>query len=331
MNGYRRFSLGLLLICAACSELSAPPSASETAPGDFDVAAKATAVAARSTAQAADAQVSKALADAQRVEAQNTAVAHATDRALDLQMKQVAIAATSTAIAVFATSQSAQLRATDAAFEAELNATREATRVEQQAVVQAAVISAQSTQVALVATGTSVATQTEADVTAAAWQIRVITPAKAIALVVLLGLCLTALGFFGVRLFDAVILRVRIVRDPSGHAIVLPEPDRAGRRLLLLPHRSPGAVLQIVPPTLAPQQVLAEAIDTDVTQRAQVIEAIGVSAAQRPSGGIAIPKPSSLLQAPLIRVIGPDQLPPPNLADTHAVEAIDADWRRLDE
>ena len=43
------------------------------------------------------------------------------------------------------------------------------------------------------------------------------------------------------------------------------------------------------------------------------------------------PNLAQLTQAPPIRIIQPEQLPPMGLADANAVQAIEADWRRADE
>lgn len=59
---------------------------------------------------------------------------------------------------------------------------------------------------------------------------------------IVIGLPVAAMAFFGVRLFNALILRVRIIRDPAGHAIIFTERDKQGRQTLLLPNRAPGPV-----------------------------------------------------------------------------------------
>jgi hypothetical protein len=322
-------------VVAACSNntptetdpyaVPAPPPA---APYSEDVRANATAVAANATAQAAYANAVNALEKAHDAAVKGTAVARATDRALETRGTEIALMATSTAVVMQATLQASSVQAT-----------AEAERINQQATVQAQTLLVQATGIALTATGTAVAIQGNQERAAAEWENNVVMPAKKVGIVIFMVLLLIALASFGVRLFDALILRVRIIRDPSGHAIILPEPDKQGRQTMLLPNRTPGPVLQLAPPDMKPQQVVVDGTDADVTQRAQVIEAMSISQGQvqqqpvqRVLGdAVIVPQLGSLTQPTVVRLIPTEQLPPAQIADGLAIEAIDADWRRADE
>jgi hypothetical protein len=305
--------------------IPAPPPA---APYSEDVRANATAVAASATAQAAYANAVNAREKARDAAVKGTAIARATDRALETRGTEVALMATSTAIVMQATQQ--------ASF---VQATVEAGRINQQATIQAQALLVQATGIALTATGTAIAIQGNQERAAADWESNVVMPAKKIGIVIFIVLLLLALAFFGVRLFDALILRVRIIRDPSGHTIILPEPDKQGRQTMLLPNRMPGPVLQLAPPQIQPHQVIVDGTDAEVTQRAQVIEAMSIT--QHPTqrhpvsrvlgDAVIVPQIGSLTQLPVVRLIPTEQLPPAQIADGPAIEAIDADWRQADE
>jgi hypothetical protein len=305
--------------------IPAPPPA---APYSEDVRANATAVAANATARAAYANAVNAREKAREATVKGTVMARATDHALETRGTEVALMATSTAIVMQATAQASAVQATS-----------EADRMNHQATAQAQLFLVQATGITLSATGTAVALQSNQERAAADWESNVVMPAKKVGIVIFIVLLLLALAFFGVRLFDALILRVRIIRDPSGHAIILPEPDKRGRQTMLLPNRTPGPVLQLAPPDVKPQQVVVDGTDADVTQRAQVIEAMSITqhqsqrqAAQRVLGdAIVIPQLGSLTQPTVVRLIPTEQLPPAQIADGLAIEAIDADWRRADE
>ncbi len=238
------------------------------------------------------------------------------------------MAATAVAMATQATVQSQSILST-----------REAELINQRATAQVYAVTAEAERVAAQATRSALALDQQQRAAAAAWENNVVMPAKSVALVIFIGLLLTAFAWCGVRLFDALILRARIVRDPSGHAILIPEPDKQGRQLILLPGRMPGAAIQVTPPERLPNRIISEAVDAEVTQRAQMVEVIGIVAKQSSqSPGHAVnarnlitPNLAQLTQAPPIRIIQPEQLPPMGLADANAVQAIEADWRRADE
>ncbi|NJM41477.1 MAG: hypothetical protein HC853_12280, partial [Anaerolineae bacterium] len=231
----------VLIACGAAATqpedpfaIPAPPPA---APYSDDVRANATAVAANATAQAAYTNAVNARERAREAAVKGTALARATDRALETRGTEVALMATSTAIVMEATQQASSVQAT-----------AEAERINQRATLQAQAFLVQATGIALTATGTAMAIQSNQERAAAQWESNVVMPAKKVSIVIFIVLLLLALAFFGVRLFDALILRVRIIRDPSGHAIILPEPDQQGRQAVLLPNRVPGPVLQLAPP-----------------------------------------------------------------------------------
>jgi hypothetical protein len=309
--------------------LPAPPPPAPPVYTD-DIHANATAVAANATAQAAYTAAVRARERAREAAAQGTTVARATDHALVVRATEVALSATATMSAIQASAYSASLEATATAEES----ARQAARVTQ-------ALSVQATEMAFGATSTAVALLARQEQAAADWEDSVVTPARKVAVAVGIFLLLAASAFCGLRAFDALILRARIIRDPSGHAIIVPELDRQGRQLLLLPHRAPGAVLQIAPPATLPAQVAAEAVDAEVTRRAQLVEAIGITSAGNPQARLPAPRIigdaraadqlGSLTQAPLLRLIPSHELPPPEIADQHAIQAMDEDWRRSDE
>ncbi len=321
----------LVLLLTAC--VSGNDSSQNTGPDDgippvpmFDaVHADATAISANATAQAAYAETIRARDRARDVALKSTAVAQATDHALAVKATEAAMAATAVAMATQATVQSQSIQST-----------REAEQISQRVTAQANEVSAAAERVSAEATRSAIGFEQQQLAAAIAWENNVVLPAKSLALVIFIGLLLAAFAFCGVRLFDALILRARIVRDPSGHAILMPEPDKHGRQILFLPSRMPGAVIQVTPPGQLPHQVTAEAVDAEVTQRAQMVEAIGITTKQSPqqlvhARSVIAPQLAQLSQPPPIRVIHPEQVPPLGLADANALQVIDADWRQADE
>ncbi len=328
---YRDIAWGLPLILAfaACGSLDSPSPADSDAvqpppaPAQFEnVRANATAIAANATAQAAYTSATTAREKARESAVQSTAIARATDRAIEVETAQLAIAATTSALSAQSTREAESV-----------NATAEAAVIQRQELARNQTFSTQATAIALSATSTAIAVQATGEIASANWQNNVVLPVSKIAVAILVVLALLGIAYFGIRIFDAIILRVRVIRDPSGHAILIPEPDKAGRRTILLPHRSPGAVLQLTPPNASPVQVLAEAVDAEVTQRAQMIEALGITARRSHASPARVEPPiAKLLSRPqLIRLVSSQQLPPPEIADEHAIQVIDADWRRVNE
>jgi hypothetical protein len=338
--------IALMLLLTACGSESTPndseiaPVPAPPPPATFeDVSANSTAVAANATAQSAYTNAVNARERAREAASKGTAVARATDRVIEIRGTEVAAEATATIIAIRTTAEASFMQATLEANQINQQGTAQAQVISLQATQQTQAMNAQTTQVAVIATGTAIAMLRQQEIAAADWENNIVTPAKKMGIVLVIGLSVAALAFFGVRLIDALILRVRIIRDPSGHAIVIPKPDKQGRQTVLLPNRVPGPVLQLAPPQVQPQQVSVDGADADVTQRAQVIEAMSITQhqvqrqpVQRLLGdAVIVPQLGSLTQQPVVRLVPAEQLPPAQIADGHAIEAIDADWRRADE
>ncbi|MCS7352347.1 MAG: hypothetical protein RMM10_12670, partial [Anaerolineae bacterium] len=181
-------------------------------------------------------------------------------------------AATREALALQATAtrQALEVQATEAARTAAARATETARQVQATATAQA-----------LQATATAVARAQAAEERAAWWAAHVWAPLQALAaaLALLGGLALA--GWAAVRVLDALVLRIRVIRDPAGFPILVPEPDGRGRRMIFLPHRSPGPALVAAPPEAALPRVEAPAADPDATRRAQAVELVRAVGAGR--------------------------------------------------
>lgn len=315
----------LVVLLVACADGASPdhaprasPNTNSEAPDDSveaNLVAQATASAAAATAHAALAESELAQARVERVAVQGTTTARATDQALAVRTTEVALEATQSVAAFTATAEAAAASATAMSWQ-----------LSQAATADAASSIARAAQVQLAASATAMALQQHQERVAAEWERDVLLPAKTVALVVLMLICIIGIVLFGARLFNALILHLRIIRDPSGHAIVFQEADGVGRQLVLLPNRSPGAAIQIAPSAAQLHHVVVGAADPDVTMRAQTLEGLAF-ASKRESRGVA-PSTRPLLPEPgALRVLNAQQLPPPSIADSHALQVIDADWR----
>ncbi len=262
---------------------------------------------AKATASAAAVKAHDAAQLLSLVATTSTARAQATSQQLELQATRIIMAATATALTLQTSADEARLAATQASAIARLRATEEAFARDGVATVVAAQVTAEA-----------IALQQHTERSLADWQSTVAEPLRIVGLL-LLGLTTAALLTSScLRIADALLLRLRIVRDITGQLVVFPEPDRAGRQSIIMPWRSPGAILQLTPGGLTAHQVSADAIDATVTEHAQILE--GVSLAPESARRSA----HAVRPTPQIRFV--PQLPEPQVADTHAMVALDADW-----
>lgn len=205
----------IALFLAACGSprdsdptLADPPQPTPFADG---INAQATASAAAATAQAALVASQQARKRVTQIAAQSTVIARATDRALEVQTTEVAIAETSTALSFEATIQANAIQATD-----------EARRFDQRATADARANEIRAAQIALSATADAVALQHQQEVASADWERNIVMPAKKLVAIALLLVVLAGLIWMGIRLFDALILRKRFLNG----RISLPDVSR---------------------------------------------------------------------------------------------------------
>lgn len=247
----------------------------------------------------------RALAERYRQEAEAARLAITATRA-EAQRRALA---TREAVEILATRQALEERATRAALE--IQATAAAQAAAMRATEDARAVRATATAVALRATATAVARAAEAEARALWWEERFGRPVRTLAAGLLLLGGLALAGWAAVRVLDALILRIRVIRDPAGFPILVPEPDGQGRQVIFLPHRAPGPALTASPPDAAPPRVEAPAADPDATRRAQAVELIRAVAAGgwREAAG-AVRRMEAPAARPAVEVIPPDRVPP---------------------
>lgn len=246
----------------------------------------------------------RALAERYRQEAEAARIAMTATR--DEAARQAM--ATRQALEALATRQALEAMATRQAMEVRATATAQAAEV--QATEEARAIRATATAQALQATATAVARARAAEERAAWWREHVWSPLEALAAAILVLGGMALAGWAGVRVLDALVLRIRIIRDPAGFPILVPEPDGKGRQVIFLPHRSPGPALTAAPPESAPFRVEAPAADPDVTRRAQAVELIRAAIGGGPEAAAAARRIGAPSSRPPIEVIPPDRIPP---------------------
>jgi hypothetical protein len=251
---------------------------------------------------------------AQSVEAPQTTEASralATEQARNAQATETAVAQW---LAATATTQAMNIAAT---------ATSQAQDHSATATTQAQ--HAQATEVAGHATATVIAAQALAaqqQADAERWWTSFWTAFKTIvAALVIVGSTLL-IGFGALRLLDAGILHLRVIRDKTGVPFVVLEPDRHGRQTLLAPSRSPGPALTITPAQVQPVQIAAQAADAETTKRDQAVSLM-LAATQGPASS-ASRKLADALGEEQIRMI---EAPTTQLLPPEAQTAIDADWK----
>ncbi|MGB8645622.1 MAG: FtsK/SpoIIIE domain-containing protein [Anaerolineae bacterium] len=281
--------VSLLGACAASSGdvITPPPTL------DPNIAADVRAINAQETAAIAYATSQAAERDAKRAAAAVTASFNATQSALMSMVTQEAIhvQATRNAQDTHATVTAQVMQATVTAQAAQYTATMQAmnnlaTSTAQAQFVQATAASASATatareadahatQVSAGATETVIAAQVKTAQAQADWETflaGVGTASKTIVIVLASVGGLLIVGYLSLRLVDAAILRIRVIRDGTGQPFVILEPDRQGRQTMLAPTRAPGPVVTLTAPDRQTLQVGAPVADPETTRRAQAVD-----------------------------------------------------------
>lgn len=304
---------------------------------------------------AAQEQATDAVRSLQRVAAQATSRADATREALILIGQQTRIAqdalatqttfvqrmsATALAQSVQQTRAANEARATATAISAQATATVqaaqftatansiivEATRASASATATANAANAQSTRVSANATATVTTAQIIAAQEKAEWDKR-LESGRAIAWFVGWAIALIAsaiiVGFAAIRILDAVVLRVRVIRDKTGVPFVIMEPDRDGRQMMFAPSRQPGAVTLLTPPQEMPMQIEAGAIDPDTTKRDQAVSLMLASSSRNGTHANQI-----------VNGLGDSRMqivdaPPPQLVSGDTPQLLEAQWKEI--
>ncbi len=357
----RHLVLALFLLVAfsvACdasvSEVAPPPTLSSSFQLDKSALEKnATSQAAYQTAIAAkrDANNASAAATAAYNATREALAAEATIQALNAQatsntqsmlatetVRRAQATETSEAREYTATSLALSVNATTTAIAESATETRTAREQGAKATASAANATgtseaqdAQATRIAANATATVIAAQTQVEQARADWN-RKLESFRALASFLGWSIMLLAgaaiLGLLAIRLGDAVILRIRVIRDRTGVPIVVLEPDRRGRQVILAPTRSPGAALSLTPPDQQPLLIAEQAVDPGTTKRDQAISLM--IAATSGQGGRDSPTVSVVgdLMNDAIQVV--DE-PPRHLLSAEAQTVIDADWKAVTE
>jgi hypothetical protein len=114
------------------------------------------------------------------------------------------------------------------------------------------------------------------------------------------------------------------LRDKTGTVFVIGEPDPKGRQAVLIPGRSPGAVLTITPPDAQPLQIEAGAVDEETTKRDQAISLM--IAATRGKGGTD-DLMDELTTGEQVKFV--DE-PPPQLVSSEVKQLLDGEWQRAE-
>lgn len=265
------------------------------------------------------AQQAEATATAQS--AQMTATVQSAQMTATVHTQNIAATATMHAYNVLATMQSASATATANA------ASAYATQASASATATANAASAMQTRTSADATATVIAAYVRAEEERAEWTRR-LESARAIATTLLGVLAIIALGALvvwgSVKAIDALVLRARVLRDKTGTVFVIGERDREGRQAILVPGRSPGAVISIAPPDTKPLLAEPQAVDEDTTKRDQAISLmIAATASSSPRGDEIL---DDLTAGDQIRFV--DE-PPAQLVDGEVKQLLDGDWKRL--
>lgn len=277
--------------------------------------------------------------------AQN-AQATQTGRAVDATRAADQARATAFMQNAYATSTVIAAQYTATAFTQNLSATAtgQALSAAATATVQAA--SARATTESASATATSnaqsaLATRTSGNATAtviaagvlveeekADWN-RKLESGRAVASFIVGGLALIGLviliGFAVLRFVDAGVLRARVLRDKTGTVFVIGEKDKEGRYPVLVPGRSPGAVLNITPPNIEPLQIEAAAVDAETTKRDQAVSLMLAANTGKGSGEELM---DDLVEGEQIRVV--DE-PPEQLVSGDVRRLLDGHWKERGE
>lgn len=223
------------------------------------------------------AQQSAATATANAQNVAGTATANA-QRVAATATKQVAQVTEQAAIAYASQTQTAydrqvaeSARAQSAtATSASASATATSVAVSALGTMTAQAVSAQATQVSVNATATviherTLSEQNQANVDRQMEWVRVgfgFVGVMIAAVIALIGLA---------RVLDAVILRLRTLRDPVRGLAIVGERDRNGRNMVIVPDRSPGPVIVMVPNDEHGWSVETPSADRDTTARAQTV------------------------------------------------------------
>lgn len=247
--------------------------------------------------------------EAQRI--QSTAIHAAEEVHASETMRSIQVTQTTEAAHYTATAAAQNARSTQAAASATATAQAQA---------------AQATRVAANATSTVIAAQVAVEQEKAEWN-RKLESGRAIALFVFVSLVLIAfamiVGWAVIRFVDAGVLRARVLRDKTGTVMVITEPDREGRREVLVPGRSPGAAIKLTPPDAKPLEIATEAVDQDTTKRDQ---AVSLMIAANSPGGNRSPRMENLLEEGQVRIL--DE-PPPHLVAPDIRALLDSRWKEL--
>ena len=260
------------------------------------------------------AETARTTATAQRIQATETTVA-----------AQFTATAFSQNIFATATTQAQQVAAT-ATTQAQ-NA--QATAVSASATATSQAQDAQATRVSAHATATVIAAEVLVEQEKAEWN-RKLESGRAIASFVVGALVLIALavivGWAAIRFIDAGVLRARVLRDKTGTVLVISEPDKEGRQTVLVPGRSPGAVLKITPPGSTALQIEASAVDEDTTKRDQAVSLMIAATSGKSTDTEELLR--DITESEQIRMV--DE-PPTQLLPGDVKQLLDGKWKELSD
>jgi hypothetical protein len=204
-----------------------------------------------------------------------------------------------------------------------------ATRESASATATSLAANAQATRTSNDATATVIAAQVYAAQEKAEWDKR-LEAGRAIATFVFGTLILVGLaviiGFAAIRFVDAGVIRARVIRDKTGTVYVIGEADRNGRREVLAPGRSPGAVITITPPDAQPLLIEANAVDEETTKRDQAVSLM-IAATSGKANARADDLLAELTDGDQIKIV--DE-PPAQLVNGDSAQLLDGQWTLLD-
>jgi hypothetical protein len=246
---------------------------------------------------------------------QFTATAHA---------QNVATTATTNAVSVASTREAAS--ATAIAQAVIVASTREAASATKTSLAA----NAQATRTSNDATATVIAAQVIAAQEKADWERRTesarVMATFGFGALVLVGLAVI-IGFAAIRFIDAGVLRARVMRDKTGTVFVIGERDDQGRQILLVPGRSPGAVINITPPNATPLQIEAGAVDEETTKRDQAISLM-LAATSGKANDRAEDLLAELTEGEQIKIV---DAPPAQLVNDDAAHLLNGQWKLLND